>query len=323
MQSILHIKPSFDCLLKNQTTEIFLKANITYSFLASMQKINLLFYPINACQNSLPFCFMFDSKNPSHSSNIKVSDFKNNNFMLEVNPFYISKQNSLLLASKKVKTDLTEHNIFFNTNSNLNLKVESNYDIFEANFDVKIEELKAVVLSQNILIFANGKHKSIVVLLEYLQNKYKPILCETVDILEETETQLKTYKTLFDFAGHGVVNTFDLKQNLLPTTQLVYANSSPLLAKHKEIIPYAFFEAIKINNFKLARFYLSQDLSKKLTDKHLKVFFENFDDVQQSLSTGAPDEVALIYNNNPCNKTKVFKLEFDNQNKICNISQLD
>ncbi|MBQ3048143.1 MAG: hypothetical protein IJD48_03925 [Clostridia bacterium] len=323
MQSILHIKPDFDCLLKSSKTEIFLKANSTNSFLTSTQKITLLFYPTNCSEYSLPFCFVFDAKNPCHSKNVKVANFNNNNYLLSVSPFFISKPQNLLFSTKKLKTNSTEHTIFFNTNSDLNLKIESDLDVFSYNFDVKIKQLKCVSLNQNILIYAHGCHGGVVVLLDYTQDKYKIILCEKVDILEETNSTLKTYKCLYDFAGHGVVNTFDLNKSLLPNTQLVYANKSPFLAKHKEIIPYAFFEAIKVNNLKVARFYLSTSLSNKLSDKHLKVFFDNFDDIQQSLATDSIDEIALIYNNDKCNKTKLFKLEFDNQNKISNITELN
>lgn len=320
MEYILHIKPTFDCLLKSHNTQTNMKAGIIYSFLANAS-VTLLFYPLEYCQNNLPFCYNFDSTKPRHNSNVKVTDFKNNNFLLSVSPFYIGKTQVCLLEQKKVKLNEKTHSIFFNTNASLNLKVECDTDMCEFNFEEKIYSLKTKALKNNILIYALSQTKSIIVLLEFTQDKYKTILCDIVDILEEENNEIKTYKSLFDFANHGVVNTYKFLEDLNPQTQLVYANSTPFLTKHKIIIPYAFFEAIKIKNYKLARFYLSSTLSKKLTDKHLETFFGCFNDISQSLSKDAENEIALIYTNDTCNTSVTYELKFDKNNKITNITE--
>ena len=102
MEYTLHIKPTFDCLLKCKSLQIEMKSGIIYSFLAN-NNVPLLFYPIEYSQNNLPFCYNFDVANPKHNTNVKVVNFKNNNFLLNVSPFYIGKTQACLLEQKKVK----------------------------------------------------------------------------------------------------------------------------------------------------------------------------------------------------------------------------
>ena len=80
-------------------------------------------------------------------------------------------------------------------------------------------------------------------------------------------------------------------------------------------------KAIQIKNYKLARFYLSSTLSKKLTDKHLETFFGSFYQISQSLAKDAENEISLIYSNETCNTAITYELEFDQNNKITNITQ--
>lgn len=320
MEYFLHVKPTFDCLLKCHDCQTFMQSGFTYSFLAS-EKVNLLFYPADNTQPSLPFCYNFNASSPTHSANVSITNFKNNNFLLNVSPFYFGSSKSMLLSSKKINLNNKSHTIYYNTNANLNLKIECESDTLQFDFDEKISSINTKTLNNNILIYAQSSTKGIVVLLEFFEDKYKTIVCDVVDILEENKTCIKTYKSLFDFANHGVINTYDFQSKLQPQTQLVYANSSPFLAKHKQIIPFAFFEAVKLKNYKLARFYLDSTLSKKLTDKHFDIFFGSFDNISQSLHQNAQNEIALIYTDKKCNSATIFELDFNQNNKILNITQ--
>ena len=106
---------------------------------------------------------------------------------------------------------------------------------------------------------------------------------------------------------------------------LVYDKNTPYIVKHKEFIPFAFFESIKIENFKLARSYMSDELSNKLSNAHLKKFFGQFLSVCLPLTQENFDnQIALIYEEKQGNlKTKkiakIFQIDLDYKNKIKNI----
>ena len=183
MEYLLHIKPTFDCLLKSHNTEVTMKAGTIYSFIVA-EDVSLLFYPTESTQSSLPFCYNFNANNPKHNLNVKITNFKNNNFLLNVSPFFIGKGQACLLEQKKVKLTEKSQSIFYNKNSSLNLKIECDFDICHFNFDEKIHTLKSKSLNNHLLVYALGQTKSIVILLEFSQDKYKTIVCDVVDILE-------------------------------------------------------------------------------------------------------------------------------------------
>ena len=90
-------------------------------------------------------------------------------------------------------------------------------------------------------------------------------------------------------------------------------------AKHKEFIPYAFFEAIQIKNYKLARKYLTPELSNKLSNLHFEKFFGHYYKITQTLSPiFNHEEIALIYKGPP-NIAKIFNIKINKNNKIENI----
>jgi len=78
----------------------------------------------------------------------------------------------------------------------------------------------------------------------------------------------------FTICKHGsVFQTDNLEE------QLVYLKQKPILPNNLLAKCFAFFEAIKLKDYNLARSFLNGELAEKLSDNHLKEFFDDFDDI--------------------------------------------
>lgn len=328
MECLVHIKPNFSCTLAYLSTQKNLEKNKIYTFILK-DKITLSFYPNDSDnKDTLPFSCEIapDSENiiKTGRNNICVTNFKNNNFLLEVSPFIFSSTPTMLgLKTKTITTENITHTITYFSNNNLNFRIENNSSYLDFSNSYKVSELNVKAKNEFIFLYfkcQNSKYFTCVV--QYKNNKY--FLQETceADLLEEQENVITTYKNLHDFASHGEIITYNFNTEFSVTKELAYNNNSPYLTKVKEFVPFAFFEALKVNNFKLARYYMSNKLSQKLSNNHLKKFFGNYEKVHQTLSPEYnPEEIALIYNKKPIKYAKIFNIKFNEENKITNIEE--
>lgn len=322
MDCYLHIKPTFECLVKIEKEEFLFQPQKTYSFLVKDDKLNMFFYPTNANITSLPFAFKFDIQNLKNSKNTQIIEFANNNYLLNVEPYLIDTKCNLGIKSKLVNFAGLSHTIYYSTHSNFNIKIECNSCSQEYSLNTKIIDLTTKTLKNNLLVYCKCEDAQHVVLaLEFDNQNYIYKNLEIVDLLEEENGNISTYKNLNDFAGHGVVTTYNFKNDFSITSTLVY-NTTPYLSRKKELIPYAFFEAVKIKNYKLASSYLSPNLANILSEKHYQQFFGDFSQILPPLSQETNyNEVALVYKNQNKYIAKNFILQFDKNNKICNIEE--
>lgn len=327
MEYYLHIKPTFNCLLKVQDLSQELNKNRLHTFLVNMEEpLNLSFYPVDEeNKNSLPFAAVLKNENNLLTTNKKQLDiisFPDNNYLITVQPFLFACPENFDIQTKQVKTENATHTITWLKQEKGLLTISNNKNEERIKLNLKNEVNTLNTKQKNNFIFGYSKsnNKYTVFCVKYENDTYYPIVNQVVDILEEEQNKITTYKNLNDFAGHGVITTYNFENGFEENITLAYNNSAPLISKHKEIIPYAFFEAIKIKNFKLAKNYLTKELSQKLTNAHLEKFFGNFDSVCQTLSQKFnPEEIALIYNL-PYKHAKIYSLKLK-ENKIENISE--
>ena len=321
----IHIKPTFDCLIKIEDLEMVLDKNKTYSFLSKNNLLNVIVYPISNNSTNLPFCFMFNETLPFCQKNVEVIVFPDNNYLLTIFPFTIGSPKLFGEKSKQLTFGGETHTLTYSLNSPFNIKLECNKTFCEHSFNKTICSLETKVVNNNLLIYAKIQKELgfIFCNITYENENYNLITLEKVDILEDKNDCILTYKKLNDISHHGEVCKYS-KQNYNKISYLVYDNNSPIIVKHKEFIPFAFFEAIKLKNFKLARSYLSQTLSKKLSNAHLKNFFGNFVKVCFPITQEEfYNEIALVYeenkNLNLKKYAKIFKIELESNNKISNV----
>ena len=325
MEYMLHIKPTFNCLVKSNNFEQLLNKDKLHTFLIKdLDVLPLSFYPTDEeNKNALPFACKLSFINNNLTSNKKQTEivcFPDNNYLLTVEPFLFCFPSTFESKTQAISFGETEHTVSWLKNDFCNIKISCNESNFEIENTEKILNLN-LLTSKNILLgyAKTNKNKHLVFSVRYENKKYYLLSKNIVDILEVENEDISTYKNLFDFAGHGIVTNYKKENNYIEEILLAYNYDLPLIAKHKEFIPYAFFEAIKIKNYKLARNYLTPELSNKLTDTHFEKFFGNFNRVSQTLSpTFNCEEIALIYNFSP-SIAKIFNVKINNQNKIENI----
>lgn len=328
MENLVHIKSSFSCVLAYLSTQKNLDKDRIYTFILK-DKTTLSFYPNNDnISSSLPFSCEIDpdceNLIKTGRNNITVTRFPNNNFLIEISPFVFTSTPTMLgLKTKTIKTQNITHTITYFSNNNLNFRIENNNSYLDFSNNCKVIDLNIKAKNDNIFLYFQTKNtKYFTCLINYQNNKY--LLQETseVDLLEEQDNIITTYKNLQDFASHGEIVTYNFDNEFSITRELAYNNPTPYKTKVKEFVPYAFFEALKVNNFKLARYYLTPKLSNKLSNNHLKKFFGNFEKAHQTLSPNFnPEEIALIYYGKQLKYAKLFSIKYDEENKISNIEE--
>lgn len=324
MDYVLHLQPTFDCLLKAKNIEMELTKHKIYSFLCNSENTMLSFYPTYNQNSQLPFTYVFNVSNIKKTKNVTITKFPKNNYHILVTPFFLINQNPLNLNILKVELNKKSHKIYYLEHSDFSIKVQNEDNFITGELPVKILDLNTKIKDNNLLIYCKTElNKFVIMLVRYENNNYELLKLEEVEQLEINENKIKTYKKLHDFAGHGEITIYNFSSVFNFETSLVYNDNLPIYQKSKELIPYAFFDALKVKNYKLARTYLTDDLSSVLTDNALKNYFGNFIDISSPLSSDVTfNEVALIYSfNENYQIAKVFNIELNEQNKITNIKE--
>ena len=325
MEYVLHIKTLFDCTLVIANEEYELTPHIPRTFLCTKESINILFYPNDNLDQSLPFSFKFEPKKIEPKKNVKVTIFPQNNFLIEAKPFFLTNGEMLNIHAKTLTFGGTTHTLFYAKFCKENLTLECETSNIHITHKSSITALDTKTSGDYLLVYAKTENeKHIVSVIKYSNDEYKLVIHEEVDKLEKDKEKILTYKNLHDFAGHGIVSVYTFSPEFSFQKNLAYDGSSPEIQSNKELIPYAFFELIKLKNYKLARTYLASELSSTVTNNNLKNYFGSFTDLCQPLiKNSTPGEIALIYTQDTKNlyTAKVFYLDFDEDNKIKNIEE--
>ena len=189
------------------------------------------------------------------------------------------------------------------------------------NYEVKAFSTKT--MGNNLLIecLLNNKKTCLIVLA--FNGTFNEYFFDTIDSLDFKNNVLTAFKYLHDIAKQGKIYTFKFGKNGAEFKEkTVYTDNKPHLTTDSRIIPYAFLEAVKAQNFNLARHYMAGQLSARLTNEHLKQFFKGAVGIKQNLYVpGQPNAAALIFKNGQNYTAKLYNFEIDND-KINNITEL-
>ncbi len=330
MEFYLHIKPQFDCAIKTQTFSDRLNENRLYSYLVSTDEniLTLSFYPINNDEVSLPFstAILLDKqKLNSRVTNIDLIKFPHNSLLMIVRPKQILYPKPFNIKTKIVNFANQSHTLYYSKNDKFTVRIE-NQDLryIDIDFDKKIIDLNTKSVNDKLFIYSKTSENTFITcLLSYKNKEYEILKLEEVNLLESDKNEILTYKNANDFCHHGVVCKYNFDKEFKFEKDLVYNENQPFYTHQKELIPYAFLDAVKIKNYDLAREYLSSELSNKLKDNHLSRFFGNFLFSHQSLcKDNNINEIALIYEKDDEKYAKIYSFDINSDNKITNITLL-
>ena len=229
---------------------------------------------------------------------------------------YIFAETDVILKECEVKSYKPVEKIYDNVFGDTNIVVvndgSSYINIYEnevSKFSYSLPELTKVMCEKETFlklkgISANNKYYILI-----LDNNYNVIFNDEADKIEESDTEIKILQKINDIAKHArvtVINLTDATKN----NYYVYLNSDALTVNNNKIIPYAFMEAVKVNNYNLARTYLDDNLKHQTDDAHLKAFFTNLKNI--------------YYNNYNINENLInYTVEFENTFKSLNFSILN
>ena len=262
-------------------------------------------------QNNFVFHCKFDFEDENYISNCEnIKAYKLNQNLYYVKIFSKNTQN----FAKKVKKT-AKNGIFFNIFSNGLIEIETETEVkYSNNFNFDVADADVVELKNDcfaVKLFGINKEKSVV-----FDNDFKNMLLFDSAILESTETGFKVLTNLFDIAKHGLVEVFEIEDNIQKVDEYsVYLEGKPCLDFNQKVLPIFFLQCIKANDFREAKNCLSFELNSKSKPEHLKAFFGDFADILIF-----EDEVYLAYSNFGGNSytTKKYSFEVAN-NKISNI----
>lgn len=269
----LKIYSNYNFLLEIENSNYFLEST-NYVEVLNCEKNNLLIkaYPVDQSNLSIPFCINIESQNldiKTQSECVKVYNFAHRAEIF-VKPFLISSNIVVYTASHTVK------NVKYTISC-----YEDRIKIFSSKgeyvYETDITSASSFVVDNNINILCNNKKGKTLVVFNVSNNVFSHVCGDKIEI---DGNNIKTQQNINDMAKHIRVCSFVQNEDItLKNKDLYTENSKNKSAKNNLLIPYNFFEAIKVEDFNLARTYLATPLKDNLTDEQLASYFGNFENI--------------------------------------------
>jgi len=279
MEYIVKIKSEIDNLIViDNFVKKIIKKNAFLTLKLQIENNENYIINVEPIENSnnlyLPYKIFVENSNnvlKFSSNNIEVLSFENT--------YIINLKN--LLATKDIQ-------MLFSTN---------NYSIFNTyvtNIATKSQTINLPKLfnlsntkkigSNTILCFTTANKSNLNFTNESVNNeKYVVILNSEEVIFKDyyeklnSEGQIEILSMVNDIARHAILTKIDNK-NILQ--KIVYQKNKPKLTNTPQIIPLAFLQALKINNIKLCKYYLSENLKEVANLEILKSYFGDYKKIE-------------------------------------------
>jgi hypothetical protein len=317
MKKTIYLKSTTPAIIEYNQEQILLENSHEYHSLDIEEDIILKYFPLT---NSLDSIFVpklvklkYDCR---PNKDIKITEYDQDCYEIEIVPTKISKLTQLEQKNININSNNYIVKLYSGEPSHITIVGDDCTFCHEINF--ALSSLQVDSKNGYLLIQATSQDKTYLLILD---NNFVIQEEKLFNMLELKDQVLKGYLDLKDMAKHGSIISYDFSTKPYSTKQsAVYINNKPTTTNNTLLIPYAFLEAVKIKNYKLAHHYLSTTLSNKLKNQHLDNFFGDFVEIKQNIYTKTNFPVALIYGNNNDYYAKLFAFEIEN-NKIKNIIQ--
>ncbi len=269
----LRIFSNKNFLLEIENSNYFLEPT-NYVEVSNCEKNNLLLkiYPVDQSNLSIPFCINIESEKSNIKTQnecVKVYNF-NNRAEIFISPFLISSNIVVYTASHTVKN--TKYTISCYENR---IKIFSSKG--EYVYETDITNASSFVVNNNINILCNNDKGKTLVVFNVLNNVFSQVGGDKIEIDGDT---IKTQQNINDMAQHICVCSFVQNDDLTLKEKEIYTKTPQIKStKNSLLVPYNFFEAIKVEDFKLAKTYLSTQLQNNLTNEQLSSYFGHFDNI--------------------------------------------
>lgn len=256
-------------------------------------------YPLNQSRYSLPYCLKIESQDNQvvcKDMLAKVYNLKDRCDIF-IKPFLINSTNIIYSASHIVK------NIkYLVTCFSDRIMISSKNG--EYSHETTLDNVSSCVENNNITLLSKINEQKKLIIFNTNTFSFYEILGNQIEIKGEEITALQN---LNDMAKHIKVSSYLINNDFKQTSEVLYLKGVKKICKINELIPYNFFEALKVKDFSLARTFLSNNLSKSLSDEMLSNFFGDFNYIQ--LSNLSPLTYTLYSNF----EAKDYYLKVENQ----------
>lgn len=176
---------------------------------------------------------------------------------------------------------------------------------------------KATASSRNGNIIIKGySESSDEYYLLILNSNYTVIYSGYFDNLEENNNKLVGFTNVCDMAKHAHICEIDIS-NIEHIEDYYMSKDSVDLCNIPELVPNAFLEAIKVQNFSLCKKYLSNTLSKA-SNSHFKTFFGEIQSIYYNQYNNSSPINYTVYNGEY--KSYSFRVE---NNEIVDIEEYE
>lgn len=289
MTYILYVKPTFNCYVSFNNKNIFLKKDRLKAIKITGNENIFTLSILPEEQNLIPFSISIRLREQVLNSlhhNCKLIPINSTTLLLTLSPFLEPIPQSLSVKSQKFYFANSFHTVFYTTHDYFAVKLENPSTFCQYTYPTKVSNTYIKTSNNHIVLYSNCQNSKdyIILVIEYTNNKYNLITLEQVDLLELEQNKILTYSFLKNFAKHGITKTYTLSPSFKLELSLVSHYENLKLATKRELIPYAFFDAVMVEDFSLARKYLAPALNEKLQDTHLLNFFGNFESYTQNLN---------------------------------------
>ena len=325
------IKSDFDCLVLLNGKELGLLDGGELYCKVDSNKFVLTFFPLD--NQTLPYsCVInYESGKVNCSSKLcSVVELPMNNYELYFAPYIIKYKKPHQVANKNFETPIGKLDVRVFNNEYIGgvsqIQVVKNNEMlidFQASSLISNVNIQSQYVSNEYFIFVSGLVQDYEYLLAISVNEIAVISLELIaHQVEIHEDCIKTLSKCFDIHKHGKVNVYKVKNGKFYKDEdyLVVMNEN--VSIQPDLIPYAFFEALKVGDIKKCREYLTSELNDSVDDEHLKSYFGDFEEVRQNVYTNDSSSVILVYRNDDNYISKICKLSMLGNN-IDNFELLD
>lgn len=278
--------------------------------------ITLKCYPLVSTYNGksvIPNMIMLKDGDIKNCDLYSVTRYPNNHTEIAINAFCIN--NSQIIDSQKGTIVNSKKTIEVLSSSTSTIVIKNGDSIMHHQMNALVKYKKGIEIEGVIYLFFEDMTSDGYVYAKIKDNVFESKKAKDLQITAQKITCLCPYN---DMAKQAKYVEITLQKNISVNEKTVYQNSSPTLVSDTRLVPYAFLEAVKQGNIKLARYYLSSQMNEKLKDSSIKGFFGNFLKVKQDMYN---DCVCIICKEEDYYLAKDFVFDFEND-KISNINEV-
>lgn len=267
------ITSKFDCLLeidgvRYEMTSDFSRIEV---LLEQHETLSGLVYPINA-RGLLSYAFSLNDFTKNQST-MEICKIKEDEVELTLKPYYLTGQNFFRKKFKFENTNFALSIGYFNTLSCEDKEGEIFLDFYD-----KLNSFKFDVLN-GVVYFHSKTLSNYEILIVYDKQNHRFLKYESECFkFEDNQIEfLTSEETISKHGKHFVINCNNGKLDI--AQELVYLKGEPQKVKNNSLLPFAFFEAVKVKDYELAKSYLSKNLKSKITNEILQEYFGEYDKI--------------------------------------------